>query len=65
MPLFFVVGLLLAYAIIRIGWLLVRAGIAALCRRCASSAPARLRPWADRQAAWSLGEAWKKLWESR
>lgn len=63
MPLLVIVGLLLLYAAVRVGWILFRALIGALCRQVGRDRlPSPLRPWVDRQAAYSLSAAWKALW---
>ena len=65
MPILIVVfGGLAVYALVRVSWLGFRQLVAALCRLATPWAPAPLRPWVERQAAWSFAAAWKKLWSS-
>ncbi len=65
MPILIVVfGVLFVYAVVRVTWLLARLGVSAACRRLIERAPARRHPWAERQAAWSFADAWRKLWSS-
>jgi hypothetical protein len=62
MPIIIIVGLILLYAVIRVGWLFVRRAFSRWCQRASTNKPPWLRPWMERQAAWSFDDAWKKLW---
>jgi hypothetical protein len=59
-----VFGVLVIYALVRVGGLAARAAIAALCRSVAPRAPAAMRRWLERQGAYSFRAGWAKLWSS-
>ncbi len=58
-----ILGLIVTYVLVRVGWLYLRRAISRFCARArCEEIPRALRGWVTRQAAWSFDEAWKKLW---
>lgn len=58
-----ILGLIVFYVLLRVGWLYLRRYVARCCARARREAiPRALQGWVARQAEWSFDDAWKKLW---